>query len=274
MTEHKLTIAYLGPAGTYSEEAARQQCGDKASYKPEASIDEAIQAAESGQADMAVVPIENSSEGAVNTTYTHLLHTTLQMCGELSLPIHHQLLTNATSYDDIHDVVAHPQTLSQCRAWLHKHLRHAKQIPASSNSEAAKQAAEKADMAAIASTRAGTLYKLPILAADIEDDPSNTTRFIMLGSSKTQPTGSDKTSFVCSTADKPGALYKVLGVLADQGINMVKLESRPVRGSLHDYIFYIDVEGHQQDPPIAKTLKLLKDKTKFIKVLGSYPKEV
>lgn len=273
MTEAKhMTITFLGPAGTYSEEAARKQFGDNAIYKPEASLDNAIRAVEGGRADVAVVPIENSTEGIVKITYDHLLETPLHISNEILLPVHHQLLTKAPSLEEIHEVVAHPQALAQCRMWLEKFLPLAKQTSAISNAEAARLASEHNKIAAVAGTRAADLYHVPILKENIEDDPSNTTRFIALGSRQPEPSGSDKTSLVCSTADKPGALYEVLGVLAQEDINMVKLESRLARGSLQDYIFFIDIEGHQKDQTIAKTIERLKDHTIFLKVLGSYPK--
>jgi chorismate mutase/prephenate dehydratase len=267
-----LTVTYLGPEGTYSEEAAHLHYSEKAIYEPKASIDEAVRAVESKKANAAVVPIENSTEGAVKDVYDHLLQTPLQICGEIFLPIHHQLQTKAHSLADIQEVVAHPQSLAQCRVWLDKHLPYIKKTPIVSNAEAARLAAKKESLAAIASESAAYIYQLPILEKNIEDDPSNTTRFVVLGTTETSPSGSDKTSLVCSTPDKPGALYKVLGVLADQGVNMVKLESRLARGSLSDYIFFIDIEGHEQEPSIAKTLELLKEPTIFLKVLGSYPK--
>lgn len=273
MTNDKhVTVTFLGPAGTYSEEASRKQFGDKASYKPEASIDDAIRAVEGGQADLAVVPIENSTEGIVKITYDHLLETPLHICDEIFLPVHHQLLTNAKSLEEIHEVAAHPQALAQCRMWLEKFLPSAEQIPAISNAEAARLASEKKHIAAIASKRAADIYHVPILRQNIEDDESNTTRFIALSNQQPEATGSDKTSLVCSTADKPGALYEVLGVLAQENINMVKLESRLARGSLQDYIFFIDIEGHQKDSTIARTIERVKDHTIFLKVLGSYPK--
>lgn len=272
MKEGKKIVTFLGPAGTYSEEAARQQYGDKAVYKPEASIDDAIRKVELGQADVAVIPIENSTEGAVNSTYDHLLETSLQLCGEIFLSVHHQLLTQAASLEKVDEVAAHPQALAQCRRWLKKQLPAAKQISAISNAEAARLASEQNHIAAIAGKHAAALYHLPILKENIEDDTSNTTRFIALGSQNAEPSGSDKTSLVCSTADKPGALYEVLGVFAEAGVNMVKLESRLARGSLQDYIFFIDIEGHQNEPIIAKTLERLKAHTIFLKILGSYPK--
>jgi chorismate mutase / prephenate dehydratase len=270
--QNQPTVAYLGPEGTYSEEAAHLHYGKKAIYEPKTSIDEAVRAVESKKADAAVVPIENSTEGAVKDVYDDLLQTSLQICGEILLPIHHQLQTKAHSLVDIQEVVAHPQSLAQCRAWLDKHIPSVKRIPVVSNAEAARLAAKNETMAAIASETAAHIYQLPILEKDIEDDPSNTTRFVILGTTETQPSGSDKTSLVCSTPDKPGALYKVLGVLAEQGINMVKLESRLARGSLTDYIFFIDIEGHKQESAIASALESLKTQTIFLKILGSYPK--
>ncbi len=270
--QRPLRVAYLGPEGTYSDEAARQLCGSTAQYLPISSIDEVFRTVEAGDADVAIVPAENSGEGAINRTLNLLLKTPLSISGEVALRIHHQLLSKAKTLAHVKEVVAHPQALAQCRIWLDENLPKARRVPAGSNAEAARLAAGKPTAAAIASTRAAGIYQIPALAHNIEDDPSNTTRFLSLVITKPASTGADKTSLVCATQNRSGALYKVLGVLAEQKVNMVKLESRPAPNSLWEYIFYIDIEGHQDDPHIAKTLELLHEQTVFLKILGSYPR--
>jgi chorismate mutase/prephenate dehydratase len=270
--QQPLRVAYLGPEGTYSEEAARKQCGETSMYVPAASVDTAVRLVEAGEADVAVVPIENSTEGAVNRTLDLLLQTPLTICSEILLPIHHQLLSHSKNFDKIDEIISHPQALAQCRTWLDEHVPYAKRTAANSNADAARRAALKPGIAAIAGRRASVLYEVPVLAHTIEDDANNTTRFLVLSTSGTTPTGTDKTSLVCSTPNKPGALHKILAVLACQGVNMVKLESRPSPGVLWDYVFYIDIDGHQADEQLVSTLDLLRDQTVFLKVLGSYPK--
>lgn len=270
--ERRLHVAYLGPEGTYSGEAAAAFAGATSSFLPCSTIDDAITAVQKGDADIAVVPVENSTEGAVNRTLDLLLESSLHITGEVVLPIHHQLLGKARSLADITEVIAHPQALAQCRRWLAEHLLHAKQTPASSNAEAARLAAMHPKAAAIAGTLAAEVYKLPVLAANIEDSPTNTTRFLVLGGQEVPPTGNDKTSLVCSVPNRSGSLYELLGIFAKDGINMTKLESRPADSNLWDYVFYIDVDGHQTDSQLAQALSAAREHATLVKVLGSYPK--
>jgi chorismate mutase/prephenate dehydratase len=272
--EQALRVSYLGPAGTYSEEAVRARFGHAVTLMPCSSIDEAVVAAEKGNADIALVPVENTTEGSVGQTLDVLLSSPLTICDEVMLPIHHQLVGRMSSLKEVQSVSAHPQALAQCRTWLAQHLPHARQIPASSNGEAAQLAAKSKTQAAIAGKRAAELHELPILAKNIEDDPSNTTRFLVLGNIPTKPTGSDKTSLVCATPNTPGALLATLQAIAKECINMVKLESRPARSQAWEYVFYIDIEGHQEEPHVAQALRTLKKHAAFVKVLGSYPKAV
>lgn len=270
--QEPLRVAYLGPEGTYSEEAARKQCGVSSAYIPCESIDEALRTAESGQADVSVLPIENSTEGAVNRTLDLLLQTPLQICGELALPIHHQLLSKAAALEDITEVCAHPQALAQSRNWLATHLPGVKQTPTASNAAAARIAQKSSKVAAIAGKQAAERYELPILQSNIEDDPTNATRFVVLGKHSSTPTGSDKTSLIWSVANESGALYDALAVLSRNHVNMIKLESRPSKESTWDYVFYVDIDGHQHDEVVAKALRELRKQLKLVKVLGSYPK--
>jgi chorismate mutase / prephenate dehydratase len=270
--EQPLSVSYLGPTGTYSEEAARNRFGAPAVLVPCATLDEVLQAAEKQKADVAVVPVENSTEGTVNRTLDLLFDTPLQIIGELDLAIHHQLLTEAQSLEAVTTIAAHPQALAQCHDWLHKHLPKAKQVAMDSNAQAAQQAKGKPHMAAIAGKLAARQYELPVLTSDIEDDSSNTTRFVMLGSIPVPPTGEDKTALICSVPNRPGALGKLITVFSDAGINMTKLASRPSPTGLWDYVFYIDIDGHQDEPAVKTALEKLNERALFVKILGSYPK--
>lgn len=274
--QQPLVVSYLGPEGTYTEEAARARFGTADAYLPFGTIDEVIAMVEKGGARVAVVPVENSTEGSVARTLDVLVDTPLQVVGEIMLPIHHQLLTQTANLKDITEVSAHPQALAQCRAWLDKHLPHAKRIAAASNAAAAHDAQgfNNTHRAAIASARAATVYGLPMLAKNIEDSKVNTTRFLVLGHDRVSPTGNDRTSLVCSVANKSGTLYALLSVFAEAGINMTKLESRPSPSGLWDYVFFIDIDGHIQDAAIADPLDRLHEHATFVKVLGSYPKGV
>lgn len=270
--EQRLRVAYLGPEGTYSQEAAMQFAGSTSVFVPCMTIDEVFLTVQKGNADIALVPVENSSEGTVHRTLDLLLESPLHIIGEVMLPIHHQLLGTQKDVHDIKEVIAHEQALAQCRQWLAKHLPHAVLTPVSSNGEAARQAAKSQTKAAIASRLAADIYKLPIIHANIEDTASNTTRFLAVGTQKVPPTGHDKTSLVCSVPNRAGSLNELLSILAKAHINMTKLESRPGGHELWEYVFYIDMDGHQQDTPIAKALNELQALTTFTKVLGSYPK--
>jgi chorismate mutase/prephenate dehydratase len=270
--EQPMRVSYLGPEGTYSEEAACRRFGAMAALVPCASIDETVLTVEKGQADVAVVPIENSTEGSVSRTLDLLFNTRLQICAEVLLPIRHQLLSNDGRMEAITEVVAHSQSLAQCRSWLAGHLPGATLRPVVSNGEAARIAIGEAGCAAIASQRAAEHYGLAILAKNIEDDPSNTTRFLVLGNVPTKSTGADKTSLICSVPNKAGTLQKLLAILAEENINMVRLESRPARQELWDYLFYIDIDGHKDDEHAAKALRRFEEQATFVKVIGSYPK--
>lgn len=270
--QHPLRVAHLGPEGTYSEEAALKLGGTTSEYIPCATIDEAIRAVEHGESDLAIVPAENSTEGTIHRTLDLLLTSPAHITGEIMLPVRHQLLTQARSLKDIQRVVAHPQALAQCRQWLAAHIPHAKLLTSSSNAEAAKQASKDASIAAIASLRASEIYTVPILATNIADASTNTTRFLVLGSQVVTPSGNDKTSLVCSLPNKAGSLHKFLGIFAERSINITKLESRPSDSGLWDYVFYIDVDGHQTDPSIAAAVTEAGSQATMMKVLGSYPK--
>jgi chorismate mutase/prephenate dehydratase len=274
--EAPLTVAYLGPQGTFTEAAAQKRFGSAIQEQSCATIDEVFRSVASGTAHYGVVPVENSTEGAIGRTLDLLMQSTLQICGEVMLPVHQCLLGQRLSgqhveLSAIKTVYSHPQSFGQCQGWLNTNLQHAARIPAASNAEAARLAAENPHSAAIAGSQAAALFGLMILAENIEDDASNTTRFLVLGSQQVAPSGNDKTSLVMSTANRPGAVHDLLVPLAKHGVSMTKLESRPARSGLWEYIFFMDIEGHQADVEVAAALAELKQVAAFVKVLGSYP---
>jgi chorismate mutase/prephenate dehydratase len=273
--EESIRVAYLGPPGTFSEQAVSRHFGAAVEARPAASIDEVFRDAESGATQFAVVPVENSTDGVVGRSLDLLLLTPLKICGEIELRVKQNLLSKTTKAK-IKTVFSHAQSLAQCNAWLAKHLPGAARVPVASNAEAAQRAARDKSAAAIAGEVAAERYKLKVLARDIEDDPSNTTRFLVLGGLDPEPTGKDRTSLVMSAENKPGAVHALLSPLAAHGVSMTRIESRPsrVRTSLWEYVFFIDVEGHRADAPVQKAIEALKSKAPFLKVLGSYPTAV
>ncbi len=269
--EAPLTIAYLGPEGTFTEAAALKRFGSAIQEHPCPTIDEVFRDVVSGAAHYGVVPVENSSEGAVGRTLDLLMQSTLQICGEVKLPVHQCLLGQHGELSSINSVYSHPQSFGQCQGWLNTHLPHAARIPAASNAEAARLAAANPHSAAIAGNQAAALFGLQVLVENIEDDASNTTRFLVLGNQQVAPSGNDKTSLVMSAPNRPGAVHDLLVPLARHGVSMTKLESRPARSGLWEYVFYVDIEGHQADTKVAAALAELGKVAAFVKVLGSYP---
>lgn len=269
--EKRVTVAYLGPAGTFSEQAVYQQFGSAVDGLPCVSIDEVFRATEAGTADFGVVPVENSSEGAVNRTLDLLLGTTTIISGEVSIAVHHSLMTKTGNMDGVTVVCAHSQALAQCQGWLNQHYPNIERRAVASNAEAAVLASKDATVAAIASEMAGEQYHLGVVQAHIQDDPNNRTRFSVIGHLQTNPSGEDRTSLVLSVPNKAGAVYKLLAPLAKHGVSMTRFESRPARIGTWDYYFYVDIEGHVHDTAVANALEELKDNAAFFKVLGSYP---
>jgi chorismate mutase/prephenate dehydratase len=271
--EEAIRVAYLGPEGTFSEQAVRKHFGQAIEALPFASVDDAFRRCESGAAQFAVVPVENSSEGAVGRTLDLLVATPLKICGEIELRIEQNLLSKAEKVSVIRKIYSHSQSLGQCNAWLAQNLPAAERIPVASNAEAAQRAAREEGAAAIAGEAAAERYGLKVLARSIEDDPNNTTRFLVLGKLEPGPTGRDRTSLVVSAENKPGAVHALLTPLAEHRVSMTRIESRPLRtrASLWEYFFFIDLEGHQKDAAVARALAALRDKAPFVKVLGSYP---
>ena len=272
--EEPLTVAYLGPPGTFSEEAALKRFGSVVTTSACDSIDEVFRKVESGKAGYGVVPVENSTEGAVGRSLDLLLQTPLKVCGEIALPVHQYLLAQHKDLARIKKIYSHPQSFAQCHEWLNVNLPHltgAARINAASNADAARLAAADENAAAVAGKKAGEVFGLTICAENIEDDPNNTTRFLVIGAQEVAPSGKDKTSLVMSARNRPGAIHELLAPLAEHGVSMSRLESRPSRAGLWEYVFFVDIEGHQQDTKIASALQELRNKATFLKVLGSYP---
>lgn len=272
--ERPLTITFLGPAGTFTQQAAIKHFGHAAHTLACTTIDECFRTVEARRADYVVAPVENSTEGSVGRTLDLLAVSPLKACGEVVLRIHHHLLRhNQTSTQGIKEVYAHAQALAQCHEWLNRHLPDAIRISVSSNAEAARLAAEsqRDDVAAIAGQTAAELYGLTKVASSIEDEPNNTTRFLVLGHQDTTPTGKDKTSLVVSTPNRVGAMNHLLAPFTEQGISMTKFESRPSKSGLWDYLFFIDIEGHYANPRVQTALKELEERASFVKIIGAYP---
>jgi chorismate mutase/prephenate dehydratase len=272
--EKRVTVAYLGPSGTFSEQAVYQQFGTAIETLPCVSIDEVFRATEAGTADFGVVPVENSSEGAINRTLDLMLGTTTVISGEISIPVHHSLMTKTGSMDGVTVVCAHSQALAQCQVWLNLHHPGIERRAVASNAEAAILASQDPSVAAIASEMAGEQYQLGVVQAHIQDDPHNRTRFAVIGSLETGPSGRDHTSIVLAVPNKAGAVYNLLAPLAKHGVSMTRFESRPARIGTWEYYFYVDIEGHVRDAAVARALGELKDNAAFFKVLGSYPQSL
>ncbi len=272
--EKPMNIAFLGPEGTFTQAAAHKHFGNSINTVPLAAIDEVFREVESGAAHYGVVPVENSTEGVINHTLDTFVLSPLKICGEVELRIHHHLLGKAGELNRIKRVYSHHQSLAQCREWLDLNFPHVEREPVSSNAEAARRAAAEEDAAAIAGAVAAEIYGLQVLVSNIEDEPDNTTRFLIIGRNQVPPSGNDKTTLLLSTANKPGALYRLLNPLNTHGISMTRIESRPSRRGTWDYVFFIDVEGHVDEPNVKAALAELEDGATLFKVLGSYPKAV
>jgi chorismate mutase/prephenate dehydratase len=271
--EQAIRVSYLGPEGTFSEQAVRRHFGRAVEALATASVDEAFRRCESGTAQFTVVPAENSTEGVVGRTLDLLLATPLRICGEVELRVQQNLLCRSDDMKSIQKVYSHAQSLAQCNGWLSQNLPRAERVPVTSNADAARRAAEEPGAAAVAGEAAAERYGLSVLAKGIEDDPNNTTRFLVLGNLDPAPTGRDRTSIVVSAENKPGAVHALLTPLAQHRVSMTRIESRPARtrSALWEYMFFIDVDGHQKDDAVAKALAELKRLAPYLKVLGSYP---
>ena len=272
--EQPLRVAYLGPAGTFSESASRKHFGSAPNFLAMAAIDDVFRAVEAGNADYGVVPVENSTEGAVGGTLDLLLANPLKVCGEVRLRIHQQLMSRAEGIGAARRIYSHAQSLAQCHEWLNRNLPHLPRIPVASNAEAARRASEEPGTAAVAGDRAAEHYGLAILAPNIEDEPNNTTRFLILGDYEPGPSGRDRTSLVLSARNRAGAVYEMLTPFATRGVSMTKFESRPSKVALWEYLFFVDIEGHRDDTNVAAALEEVGRIAGYLKVLGSYPMAV
>ena len=269
--EDAFSIASLGPRGTFSEEAVVKHFGGQAPVMLCTSIDEVFRSVESGNVGYGVVPIENSTEGAVGRTLDFLLSTPLKICGEVLLPVHQNLLSKSNDISTVKRIFSHAQSLGQCNRWLAQNCPHAERVPVASNAEAAKMAQDDAESAAIAGRAAAAHYGLSIIADNIEDEPNNTTRFVVISRQEVPPSGNDKTSLVMSTRNVPGAIHELLTPLANNRVSMTRLESRPSRTGLWEYVFFLDMEGHQSEGNVARALEEMRELAAFLKILGSYP---
>ncbi len=273
--ERPITVAYLGPAGTFSEMAAKKHFGDGALLKPQTSIDEVYRSVESNACDFGVVPVENSTEGAVGRSLDLMPQTPLKTCGEVLVRIHHHLMaSDLVPLANIQNVFSHGQSLAQCHEWLNTNLPHAERIAVSSNAEAARRASLEPFSAAVAGEMAASHYGLALLASNIEDEPNNTTRFLVLGNYQPKATGRDKTSLVLSAPNRAGAVYEMLTPFANRGVSMSKFESRPSKIAIWEYLFFIDIDGHADDANVAEALVEVRTIAGYVKVLGSYPSAV
>lgn len=269
--EKVLVVSYLGPAGTFTHQAAREHFGTGVQYLPSEDIEEVFQDVLKGKADVGVVPIENSTGGVVSETLDTFLTCGLKICDEIVLEIHHNLVGRCTM-EEVKKVSSKPEAIAQCRRWLSEHLPHAELIPMASTTAAAKEAAEESGVAAVASREAAELYDLRILAENVEDHHENVTRFVVLGTKCGAPTGHDRTSIMFAVKNRVGALYEMLLPFKHHGINLTKIESRPSRTKAWDYIFFVDLEGHADDPEVKAALKEVEEGCRYFQLMGSYPR--
>jgi chorismate mutase / prephenate dehydratase len=269
--QEPLRIGFLGPEGTFSQQAVHKHFGHSAHGMPLGSIEEVFSEVENCNADFGVVPVENSGQGTIQSTLDMFLTSKLKICGEVELRVHQYLLSRSGRIEDIERIYSHPQSLGQCKTWLRQHLPKIEKLAASSNAEAARRARTADDAAAIAGESAAHVYGLKIVAGPIEDRPDNTTRFLVIGRTLFPPSGHDRTSLLVSVHDQPGALYNVLRQLAEHGVSMNRIESRPSHEGKWVYAFFIDISGHVEDPPVRAALGALGEFAAQVRVLGSYP---
>ncbi len=274
--QEPLRIAYLGPEGTFTQQAVQRHFGHSNNTIALAGIEDVFRQVQSAEADFGVVPIENSTQGVVSHTLDMFYDSELKICGEITLRVHQNLLSHASSPDQIERIYSHQQSLSQCRQWIKRNLPEAECIPVSSNAEAARRACNSPDAAAIASRSAASIYGLPILFSSIEDQQDNSTRFLVLGRELFAASGADKTTLLMATGDGdgPGDLYSLLEPLNRHNINMTRIESRPSRISTWGYVFFVDVLGHANDEPLRSVLEELANSGSVLRVLGSYPQAI
>ena len=274
--QEPLKVAYLGPEGTFTQQAVLKHFGHSVRALALPAIEEVFHEVEAATADFGLVPIENSTEGTVTHTLDRFLNSPLHICGEVELRINQYLMGRMTSLKDIQRICSHQQSLAQCREWLDEHLPEVERVAVASNAEGARRARDEQGTAAIGPQAAAEVYGLGTLVADIEDRPDNSTRFLVLGRKTFSPSGSDKTTLLVSAGktDAPGTLYRLLEPLANNRISMTRIESRPSRRRKWDYVFFIDIDGHVDDPAVSSALEELKKRASLCRVLGSYPRSV
>lgn len=271
--ERGLIVAYLGPKGSFSEQAAYEFYGHAVETLECASFDEVFRAVEAGQADVGMVPVENSTEGAVNRTQDLLLSTTLKVHGERTLAIRQCLMTQSGTMEGVEKIMAHPHSLAQCHQWLSVNYPNLPREPAASNSDAARIAASDPTVAAIAGAHAAEAWELSLVAESIQDDANNKTRFLAIGKIINQPSGDDQTSLIVAVPNRVGALHDLIVPFSKHGVSMCRFESRPARTGQWEYYFYVDILGHQDDENLCMALRDLEAQSSFLKILGSYPRQ-
>jgi len=274
--EKPLKVAYLGPEGTYTQAAVMKHFGHSVRSLALPSVTEVFQEVAAGNADFGMVAIENSTEGTVTNTLDNFLGSPLHICGEVELRIHHCLMGRMKQARKVLRVCAHAQALAQCRAWLDEHLPNAERVATSSNAEGARRARDESGTAAIAGESAAEVYSLNLIAQAIEDRPDNTTRFLVIGRKILSASGNDKTTLLVAAphGESSGALYRLLEPLAKNKVSMTRIESRPSGKGKWQYVFFLDIDGHADDPPVARALKSLRSRSSLFRVLGSYPRSV
>ena len=275
--QEPLKIGFLGPEGTFTQTAVFKHFGHSVRALPFHTIDEVFQEVECGAADFGVVPIENSTEGSVNNTLDMFLTSPLKIAGEIELRIEQHLMNKEKGLEKIERICAHEQSLAQCRGWIREHLPHVELIGMSSNAAGARRARDEEGTAAIGPEVAADVYELQVVVNNVEDRPDNATRFLVVGRDLLAPTGEDKTTLLLSTSDTAGGagvLHHLLQPLAKHGVNMTRIESRPSRRKNWDYVFFIDVQGHAAENPLADALAELEKEASLFKVLGAYPKAI
>lgn len=269
--EQPLRISYLGPAGTFSHRAALTKFGSASEHKPVDTIPDVFAHVEREQSHYGVVPVENSTEGVVPYTLDMFGQTSLKVCAEVFVPVHHHLATRAASLSDAKRLYAHAQALAQSRLWLREHLPKIEVVDVTSNSRSAQMAAVDSESAAICTDIAAEIHQVPIVAAHIEDSPHNRTRFLVIGRNEPQPSGRDKTSIFFSVSHKAGALLRAMSAFDAFNVNLTMIESRPTKQMPWEYVFFIDLQGHVKDEAVAHALAMLREQSLFVTVLGSYP---
>ncbi|UHQ55299.1 prephenate dehydratase [Microbulbifer sp. YPW16] len=273
--EEPVKVAYLGPEGTFTQQAAIKHFGHSAESRPLAAIDEVFREVEAGAVAYGVVPVENSTEGVINHTLDNFMHSNLHICGEVELRIHHHLMiSDITRPDAITRIYSHAQSLAQCRKWLDAHYPHVERVAVASNAEAAKRVKGEWNAAAIAGDMAAELYGLKVLAEKIEDRPDNSTRFLIIGSEQVPASGDDKTSLMVSMRNEPGALHDLLAPFQRHEIDLTRVETRPSQSGNWTYVFFIDFIGHRDAADVAEALSDVGARAADLKVLGSYPRGV